>query len=202
MAAARRQPPLKPSSSTNRVFDRRPPSSATNRSANDEDFSIATGKPIPRSYLIKLIKGARRNGFLNLASRGLTEGKRKILRFFVFVDRRTLLSVPPEVFLQEIVEDENQRTQKVKVPDFNQNDGETWWSQEPLKNFDLSSNFLTAIPNEIEELNYLVVLNVNRFDVRRRKSFFSMKTVFRRKTIKSIHFRIRFDVCESSRNSF
>ena len=72
-----------------------------------------------------------------------------------------MISVPPEIFLDEIVEDENQQRQKVKVPDFNQNNNETWWSREPLRSLDLSSNSLTTIPNEIEALNYLLVLNVN-----------------------------------------
>jgi hypothetical protein len=71
--------------------------------------------------------------------------------------------VPGEIFLDEIVEDENQQRQKSKVPDFNQNDTETWWSREPLKTLDLSSNSLTTLPNQIETLNYLIVLNVYFF---------------------------------------
>lgn len=65
-----------------------------------------------------------------------------------------------EIFLDEIVEDENQQKPKLKTPDFSRNDNETWWTREPLKNLDLSSNMLTTIPPQIEELNYLVVLNV------------------------------------------
>jgi len=71
--------------------------------------------------------------------------------------------VPGEIFLDEIVEDENQQRQKSKVPDFNQNDTEVWWSREPLKTLDLSSNSLTTLPNQIETLNYLIVLNVYFF---------------------------------------
>ena len=74
MASARRHPPLRPSSSANRTTERRAPGSALSRDLNDDEFSIASGKPIPRSYLIKLIKVSHRNGTLNLASRGLTEG--------------------------------------------------------------------------------------------------------------------------------
>ncbi|CAF4177496.1 unnamed protein product, partial [Rotaria magnacalcarata] len=77
----------------------------------------------------------------NLASRGLTE-------------------VPTEVFAEEVVEDENQQRQKAKIPDFSQNTTEAWWNREALKTFDLSSNSLTTLPNEIETLNYLIVLNV------------------------------------------
>lgn len=62
--------------------------------------------------------------------------------------------------MEEIVEDENQQRQKNKVPDFSQNDTEAWWAREPLKTLDLSSNALTTLPNQIEALNYLVVLNV------------------------------------------
>ena len=69
--------------------------------------------------------------------------------------------VPIEIFLDEIPEDENQQKPKVKTPDFNRNDNETWWSREPLKTLDLSSNLLTVLPDQIEALNYLVVLNVN-----------------------------------------
>jgi hypothetical protein len=69
--------------------------------------------------------------------------------------------VPSEIFLDEIVEDENeQQRSKVKVPDFNQNDNQSWWNREALKTLDLSSNSLTSLPNEIETLNYLIVLNV------------------------------------------
>jgi hypothetical protein len=71
--------------------------------------------------------------------------------------------VPGEIFLDEIVEDENQQRQKIKVPDFNQNDTETWWSRESLKTLDLSSNSLITLPNQIETLNYLIVLNVYFF---------------------------------------
>ncbi len=69
--------------------------------------------------------------------------------------------VPGEIFLDEIVEDENQQRQKNKVPDFSQNDsGGAWWTREPLKTLDLSSNSLTTLPDQIETLDYLVVLNV------------------------------------------
>jgi hypothetical protein len=68
--------------------------------------------------------------------------------------------VPGEIFLDEIVEDENQQRQKNKIPDFSQNNTEAWWAREPLKTLDLSSNSLTTLPNEIETLDYLVVLNV------------------------------------------
>lgn len=74
--------------------------------------------------------------------------------------------VPSEIFLEEIVEDENQQQQqrsRVKVPDFNHNDNEGWWNREALKTLDLSSNSLTTLPNEIETLNYLIVLNVRVF---------------------------------------
>ena len=71
--------------------------------------------------------------------------------------------VPEEIFLDEIVEDENQQRARVKVPDFSQNDNESWWNRESLKSLDLSSNSLTTLPNEIETLNYLLVLNVFHF---------------------------------------
>lgn len=78
MASARRHPPLRPSSTTNRSIrsgiDKRAPS-ALSQDSNDDEFRIASGKPVPRSYLLKLIKGSRTNGILNLASRGLTESK-------------------------------------------------------------------------------------------------------------------------------
>lgn len=77
MASARRHPPLRPSSSTNRsvrtAADKRAPSALSQDSTEDE-YRIASGKPVPRSYLLKLIKGSKMNGILNLASRGLTEG--------------------------------------------------------------------------------------------------------------------------------
>lgn len=78
MASARRQPPLRPSSTTNRSVrggEKRVTTSALSHDPNDEEFGIASGKPVPRSYLLKLIKGSRSNGILNLASRGLTEGE-------------------------------------------------------------------------------------------------------------------------------
>lgn len=74
-SSARRQPPLRPSSSTNRTVrgvDKRVNTPAL---SNDDEYGIANGKQVPRTYLLKLIKGARTNGILNLASRGLTEGK-------------------------------------------------------------------------------------------------------------------------------
>jgi hypothetical protein len=73
-SSSRRHPPLRPSSSTNRTV--RGPEKRVNTPAlsADDEFGIATGKQVPRSYLLKLIKGARMNGILNLASRGLTEG--------------------------------------------------------------------------------------------------------------------------------
>lgn len=69
-SSARRQPPLRPSSTANRVKRVNTPALS-----NDDEYGIANGKQIPRSYLLKLIKGSRMNGILNLASRGLTEGK-------------------------------------------------------------------------------------------------------------------------------
>ena len=78
-SSARRHPPLRPSSTTNRTVrgttDKRVNTPALPTDANDDEYGVATGKQVPRSYLLKLIKGARMNGILNLASRGLTEGK-------------------------------------------------------------------------------------------------------------------------------
>jgi Leucine-rich repeat (LRR) protein len=140
-SSTRRQPPLRPSSSTNRTARGVEKRVNTPALSNDDEYGIANGKQIPRSYLLKLIKGSRRTGILNLASRGLTE-------------------VPGEIFLEEIVEDENQQRQKNKIPDFSQNETEAWWTREPLKTLDLSSNSLTTLPNQIETLDYLIVLNV------------------------------------------
>jgi hypothetical protein len=77
MASARRHTPLRPSSTTNRSvrgIETRTTSLSSAHDRNDDDCNIAIGKPVPRSYLLKLIKGSRTNGILNLASRGLTEG--------------------------------------------------------------------------------------------------------------------------------
>jgi hypothetical protein len=77
-SSARRHPPLRPSSTTNRTVrgtEKRVNTPALSTDANDDEYGIASGKQVPRSYLLKLIKGARMNGILNLASRGLTEGK-------------------------------------------------------------------------------------------------------------------------------
>ena len=71
--------------------------------------------------------------------------------------------MPEEIFLDEITEDENQQQSKMKIPDFNQNNTETWWNREPLKTLDLSSNALTILPKQLETLNYLIVLNVYNF---------------------------------------
>ena len=73
---------------------------------------------------------------------------------------RLNILVPREIFLDEIVEDENQQRLKLKTPDFNQSTNESWWQREPLKALDLSSNLLTALPEDLENLDYLVVLNV------------------------------------------
>ncbi|CAF3857900.1 unnamed protein product [Rotaria sp. Silwood2] len=143
-SSARRHPPLRPSSTTNRAgrgVEKRVNTPALSNDINDDEYGIASGKQVPRSYLLKLIKRSHMNGILNLASRGLTE-------------------VPVEIFAEEIVEDENQQRQKSKTPDFNQHDTETWWNRESLKTLDLSSNSLTTLPNEIETLNYLIVLNI------------------------------------------
>lgn len=74
----RRQPPLRPSSTTNRAVRTAEKRVTTSALSTDDEFSIANGKQIPRSYLLKLIKGSRTNGVLNLASRGLTEGNPSI----------------------------------------------------------------------------------------------------------------------------
>ncbi|CAF1052171.1 unnamed protein product [Rotaria sp. Silwood1] len=143
-SSTRRHPPLRPSSTTNRTsrgVEKRVNTPALSNDINDDEYGIASGKQVPRSYLLKLIKRSHMNGILNLASRGLTE-------------------VPIEIFADEIVEDENQQRQKSKTPDFSQNDTETWWNRESLKTLDLSSNSLTTLPNEIETLNYLIVLNI------------------------------------------
>ena len=161
MASARRHPPLRPSSTTNRsvrhLGEKRVPS-ALSQDSTDEEFRIASGRPVPRSYLLKLIKGSKMNGILNLASRGLTEGNVRETMMTMTTNR---CLVPNEIFLEEILEEENQQRSKLKTPDFNQNDNETWWTREPLKTLDLSSNMLTTLPVQIEDLNYLVVLNVN-----------------------------------------
>ncbi|CAF0899731.1 unnamed protein product [Rotaria sordida] len=143
-SSARHHPPLRPSSTTNqtsRRVEKRVNTPALSNDINDDEYGIASGKQIPHSYLLKLIKRSRMNGILNLASRGLTE-------------------VPIEIFADEIVEEENQQQQKSKTPDFNQNDTEGWWNHEPLKTLDLSSNSLTTLPNQIETLDYLIVLNI------------------------------------------
>ncbi len=101
--------------------------------------------------------------------------------------------VPGEIFLDEIAEDENQQRQKNKIPDFTQNDTETWWTREPLKTLDLSSNSLTTLPDQIETLDYLIVLNVC--------SFFQFRPIsilflFRFKIINYHPFLIQFEVYE------
>ncbi|CAF5094390.1 unnamed protein product [Rotaria magnacalcarata] len=80
-SSSRRHPPLRPSSSTNRTardIDKRVNTPGLSSDINDEEFGIASGKPVPRSYLLKLIKRSHMNGILNLASRGLTEGERSV----------------------------------------------------------------------------------------------------------------------------
>lgn len=74
-SSGRRQPPLRPSSSTNRTVRTNERRVQTPALSTDDEFGIANGKQVPHHYLLKLIKGSRRNGILNLASRGLTEGK-------------------------------------------------------------------------------------------------------------------------------
>ena len=77
-SSGRRQPPLRPSSTTNRTgrgVEKRLNTPAFANDPNDVDYSIASGKQVPRSYLLKLIKRSYTNGILNLASRGLNEGK-------------------------------------------------------------------------------------------------------------------------------
>ena len=77
-SSTKRQPPLRPSSTTNRAvrgIEKRVNNLALATEQNDDEHAIANGKQVPRSYLLKLIKGSRTNGVLNLASRGLTEGK-------------------------------------------------------------------------------------------------------------------------------
>ncbi|CAF1119610.1 unnamed protein product [Adineta ricciae] len=144
-SSMKRQPPLRPSSTTNRAvrgIEKRVNNLALSNEQNDDEHAIASGKQVPRSYLLKLIKGSRTNGVLNLASRGLTE-------------------VPREIFQDDIVEDENQQQPKAKTPDFSQSASEGWWTREPLKTLDLSSNSLATLPNEIELLDYLIVLNIH-----------------------------------------
>jgi hypothetical protein len=89
-SSTRRQPPLRPSSTTNRTgVNKRVNTPVV---SNDDEYGIANGKQVPRSYLLKLIKGSRMNGILNLASRGLTEGKLVInmydKEFLIFSTRR------------------------------------------------------------------------------------------------------------------
>ncbi len=74
-SSTRRQPPLRPSSTTNRTVRGTEKRVNTPALSTDDEYGIANGKQVPRSYLLKLIKGSRMNGILNLASRGLTEGK-------------------------------------------------------------------------------------------------------------------------------
>ncbi|CAF0783658.1 unnamed protein product [Adineta steineri] len=143
-ASAKRHPPLRPSSTTNRAvrgLEKRINNTNLSNDTHDDEYAIASGKQVPRTYLLKLIKGSRMNGILNLASRGLTE-------------------VPTEIFLDEIIEDENQQRPKLKTADFTQNNTDAWWNREPLKTLDLSSNSLITLPNEIETLDNLLVLIV------------------------------------------
>ncbi len=74
-SSTRRHPPLRPSSSTNRTVRGNEKRVTTPALSTDDEYGIANGKQVPRSYLLKLIKGSRMNGVLNLASRGLTEGE-------------------------------------------------------------------------------------------------------------------------------
>lgn len=77
-SSARRNPPLRPSSSTNqtsRGLTKRTNTPALGSDVNEDEYALATGKQVPRSYLLKLIKRSHANGILNLASRGLTESK-------------------------------------------------------------------------------------------------------------------------------
>lgn len=169
-SSSRRQPPLRPSSTANRSArgaEKRNNTPGFLTDANDDEYSLASGRQVPHSYLVKLIKRSKTNGILNLASRGLTEGK-LIVQMIMFKNEYFVnhffffffYLVPSEIFLDELPEDENQQRQKAKVPDFSQNNTETWWTREPLKTLDLSSNSLTTLPQEVETLNYLVVLNV------------------------------------------
>ncbi|CAF0867503.1 unnamed protein product, partial [Didymodactylos carnosus] len=108
----------------------------------EDNYLNIDKKQPPKSYLVKLIKGSRSNGILNLASRSLTD-------------------VPEEIFLDEIADDEN-RNQHSHTPDFSKqdNDREAWWNRMPLKSLDLSSNLLKTLPDSIGDLSYLVVLNL------------------------------------------
>jgi len=85
-SSTRRHPPLRPSSSTNRTVRGTDKRVNTPGLSNDDEYGIANGKQVPRSYLLKLIKGSRMNGILNLASRGLTEGKLFIKTYLYMIN--------------------------------------------------------------------------------------------------------------------
>lgn len=115
----------------------RPHSKSRIKVCNKSVFHLQDKKADENELSTGLIKSAKRTGQLSLCNRGLG-------------------SVPDNVWkIDELVLDET------KEVDFTRNDSNRWWTAEPLKTLDLSSNAIKVISGNVKFLQHLVNLKLH-----------------------------------------
>ncbi|KAJ8721607.1 hypothetical protein PYW07_002382 [Mythimna separata] len=115
----------------------RPHSKSRIKVCNKSVFHLQDKKADENELSLGLIKSAKRTGQLSLCNRGLG-------------------SVPDNVWkIDELVLDDT------KEVDFTRNDTNRWWTAEPLKTLDLSSNAIKVISGNVKFLQHLVNLKLH-----------------------------------------
>ncbi|KAH9635538.1 hypothetical protein HF086_003152 [Spodoptera exigua] len=115
----------------------RPHSKSRIKVCNKSVFHLQDKKADENELSIGLIKSAKRTGQLSLCNRGLG-------------------TVPDNVWkIDELILDES------KDVDFSRSDSNKWWTAEPLKTLDLSSNVIKVISGNVKYLQHLVTLKLH-----------------------------------------
>ncbi|XP_050673868.1 leucine-rich repeat-containing protein 40-like isoform X2 [Leptidea sinapis] len=118
-------------------MSRRTPVKSRIKVCNKSVFHLQDKKADENELSMGLIKSAKRTGHLSLCNRGLG-------------------TVPPNVWkIDELVMDDT------KEVDFSRSEQNSWWSCEPLKMLDLSSNVIKDISPNIKMLQELVTLKLH-----------------------------------------
>ncbi|CAH1646755.1 unnamed protein product [Spodoptera littoralis] len=115
----------------------RPHSKSRIKVCNKSVFHLQDKKADENELSVGLIKSAKRTGQLSLCNRGLG-------------------TVPDNVWkIDELILDES------KDVDFTRPDSNKWWTAEPLKTLDLSSNVIKVISGNVKYLQHLVNLKLH-----------------------------------------